>query len=98
MQWRAIMTTYYIDPSFDKKIIVPEGAQPQPPSIPIPRPSNCTCRYGYPTFTYPGSKARLSGTICELAPPSGKIFCDVFAGRGSVTWAAMTLLDYEQYW
>lgn len=92
------MTIHYIDPSFDKRIIVPQGAEPQPLCIPIPRDRICTCRYGYPTFTYPGSKARLSGTICELAPPSGKIFCDVFAGRGSVTWAAMTLLDYEQYW
>jgi len=64
----------------------------------IAKHHTCTCRYGYPTFTYPGSKGRLSGRICELAPPSGKVFCDVFAGRGSVAFAAMTLLDYQSYW
>jgi len=92
------MSTHYIDPDFDKRIIVPPGAEPQPRSIPIPPPPGCTCRYGYPVFSYPGGKARLSRPICELAPPSGKVFCDVFAGRGNVTWAAMTLLGYESYW
>jgi site-specific DNA-adenine methylase len=92
------MTVYYIDPKFDKTIILPKQEPTQSLSTPIPRPPGCTCRYGYPVFAYPGSKGRLSRRICERAPREGKVFCDVFAGRGSVTFAAMTLLDYEHYW
>src|SRR5437016_2727766 len=89
---RTTMNTNYIDPNFKNRIIIPQEAEPQSPRIPIPRFPGCTCRSRYPVFSYPGGKARLSRTICELAPPTGKVFCDVFAGRGNVTWAAVTLL------
>jgi D12 class N6 adenine-specific DNA methyltransferase len=49
-------------------------------------------------FSYPGSKARIAKRICELLPPSGDRFVDVFAGRGNVTFAVMAVLSYERFW
>jgi DNA adenine methylase len=53
-----------------------------------------------PIFAYPGSKGRLSEYLCTLMPQNNKRlrFVDVFAGRGNVAWAAMTLLPFRRYW
>jgi hypothetical protein len=40
----------------------------------------------------------LAQGICTLFPPSGPRFVDVFAGRGNISWAAMTLLNYKRHW
>ena len=53
-----------------------------------------------PIFAYPGSKGRLAERLCSLMPQNNKRlrFVDVFAGRGNVAWAAMSLLPYSRYW
>ena len=37
------------------------------------------------SFRWPGSKAKLAPRILRYLPPSGRTFCDLFAGRGNVT-------------
>jgi hypothetical protein len=51
-----------------------------------------------PHFAYPGGKARHAKRIISLFPPVGDRFVDVFAGRGNLTWAVMSLLNYRRYW
>jgi hypothetical protein len=49
-------------------------------------------------FSYPGSKNRLAPHILRLLPMSGERFVDVFAGRGSVSFAVLANLQYEKMW
>jgi hypothetical protein len=51
-----------------------------------------------PHFSYPGGKARHAKRIVSLFPPVGDRFVDVFAGRGNITWAVMSMLNYRSYW
>jgi hypothetical protein len=41
-----------------------------------------------PTFSYPGGKARMAKTIVAMAPPSGRLYVEPFAGRANVFWRA----------
>jgi hypothetical protein len=52
----------------------------------------------FPGFAYPGAKVRLGRQLAAMLPPEGKRFVDLFAGRGNVTWAVMSLLRYEEFW
>lgn len=51
-----------------------------------------------PVFAYPGGKAKLSRTFIPYFPPTGGTFCDVFAGRGNVFFAAASTLQYSKWW
>jgi site-specific DNA-adenine methylase len=51
-----------------------------------------------PVFAYPGGKARLSRTFVPYFPQTGGTFCDVFAGRGNVFFAAASTLQYGSWW
>jgi site-specific DNA-adenine methylase len=51
-----------------------------------------------PTFSYPGGKARLSRTFIPYFPQIGGTFCDVFAGRGNVFFAAASTLQFDRWW
>jgi site-specific DNA-adenine methylase len=51
-----------------------------------------------PSFAYPGGKVRMAATILPLIPPSGHIYCEPFAGRGNVFFAAAGILNYESWW
>jgi hypothetical protein len=50
-----------------------------------------------PTFSYPGGKARMAKTIVALAPHSGRLYIEPFAGRGNVFWKAAGVLDYKEW-
>jgi hypothetical protein len=66
-----------------------------------PKQATCAILVGVsdiPHFAYPGGKARHAKRIISLFPPVGDRFVDVFAGRGSITWAVMSLLNYRRYW
>jgi len=43
----------------------------------------------FPSFAYPGGKAKLAPQIVRMFYPFCTRFVDVFSGRGNVTWAAM---------
>jgi site-specific DNA-adenine methylase len=51
-----------------------------------------------PVFAYPGGKTRLSRTFVPYFPQTGGTFCDVFAGRGNVFFAAASTLQYGSWW
>jgi site-specific DNA-adenine methylase len=55
-------------------------------------------RFYYPTFPYPGGKAKQALDICSCAPNSGNVFADVFCGLGNVFWPAPSLLNYQHWW
>lgn len=66
-----------------------------------PKQATCAILVGVldaPQFAYPGGKARHAKRIVSLFPPVGDRFVDVFAGRGNLTWAVMSLLNYRRYW
>ncbi len=50
------------------------------------------------SLRYPGGKARLSRTFVPYFPQIGGTFCDVFAGRGNVFFAAASTLQYGSWW
>jgi hypothetical protein len=50
-----------------------------------------------PTFSYPGGKARMAMTIVALAPYSGRLYIEPFAGRGNVFWKAAGVLNYKEW-
>lgn len=51
-----------------------------------------------PSFSFPGGKSRLRGTFMAYFPQTGGTFCDVFAGRGNVFFAAASTLQYSNWW
>ncbi len=66
-----------------------------------PKQATCAILVGVsntPHFAYPGGKARHQKCIVSLFPPVGDRFVDVFAGRGNLTWAVMSMLNYRRYW
>jgi hypothetical protein len=66
-----------------------------------PKQATCAILVGVsdiPHFAYPGGKARHAKRIISLFPPVGDRFVDVFAGRGNLTWAVMSSLNYRRYW
>jgi DNA adenine methylase len=50
-----------------------------------------------PGFAYPGGKNRLSKKIVAEMPRSGDNYVEPFAGRGNVSFAALTTLQYESW-
>jgi hypothetical protein len=50
-----------------------------------------------PTFSYPGGKARMAKTIVAMAPPSGRLYVEPFAGRANVFWRAAGELAYKKW-
>src|SRR5271170_728365 len=50
-----------------------------------------------PTIAYAGAKRQMAPTLVDLMP-EGRVHVDVFAGKGSVTWAAMTLGNFGGFW
>jgi site-specific DNA-adenine methylase len=51
-----------------------------------------------PIFPYPGGKGRLSPKIVEYIPKKGRKFIDLFAGRGNITFRAISeRLDYREW-
>lgn len=52
----------------------------------------------FPTFAYPGGKARLAPTLVSFMPPQGRSYVEPFAGRGNVFWAAASSgLDFKEW-
>jgi site-specific DNA-adenine methylase len=51
-----------------------------------------------PIFAYPGGKGKLSRIFVPYFPQIGGTFCDVFAGRGNVFFAAASMLQYCNWW
>lgn len=49
-------------------------------------------------FAYRGGKRKIAYKIISLLPPSGGRIVEPFAGRASLSLAAMQLLDYPDYW
>jgi hypothetical protein len=49
-------------------------------------------------IAYPGSKVRLARTIVSLLPKHARIYCEPFAGRGSVFFAAASQLQFKRWW
>lgn len=52
----------------------------------------------YPSFAYPGGKAKLAPLIVQAFHPSTTRLVDVFAGRGNVSWAAMYFRPEYKFW
>ena len=50
-------------------------------------------------IAYPGGKVRLAQTIVSFLPKVGRTYCEPFAGRGNVFWAAISKgLRYRRWW
>lgn len=47
---------------------------------------------------YPGGKVRLAQTIVSFLPRRGRTYCEPFAGRGSVFFAAASRLQFKHWW
>src|ERR1035438_5680299 len=48
-------------------------------------------------FTYSGGKMKLSKYISPFMPPSGRIYCEPFAGLGNVYWNIALTSEYEAW-
>jgi site-specific DNA-adenine methylase len=49
-------------------------------------------------IAYPGGKVRLAQSIISFLPRQGRIYCEPFAGRGSVFFAAASHLQFKRWW
>src|ERR1035437_7415276 len=49
-------------------------------------------------IAYPGGKVRLAQTIVSFLPKRGRTYCEPFAGRGSVFFAAASRLQFKHWW
>ena len=49
-------------------------------------------------IAYPGGKVRLAQTIVSFLPKQGRTYCEPFAGRGSIFFAAASRLHFERWW
>jgi site-specific DNA-adenine methylase len=49
-------------------------------------------------IAYPGGKVRLAQTIVSFLPKRGRTYCEPFAGRGSVFFAAASRLEFRRWW
>jgi hypothetical protein len=55
--------------------------------------------YGFPSIAYDGSKSHIARQLIDFLPPKGRLFIDLFAGRGNFFWALATLAPdrFERY-
>ena len=51
----------------------------------------------FPKIPYPGSKGRLAPDLVKMMPRCGRIFLDVFTGRGNVFFAAAQVLRFKRW-
>jgi hypothetical protein len=49
-------------------------------------------------IAYPGGKVRLAQAIVSFLPKAGRIYCEPFAGRGSVFFAVALHLQFKHWW
>lgn len=54
--------------------------------------------YTVPSFWYPGGKSRIREWLVSRMPLSGGKYVEPFAGRGSVFWLAVHMLDFREWW